>query len=170
MALSRGEKTMPLKWTSKLSQSIGYIIIFFAGQTYVLGLLTEPLERITSIALSSLGAIVALAALCFAVVPCLSSENDKKAPLYAGEKFFHSTLLIIQTLFLKYGADTFLSYSLIKSQHWLVVDLTILTFLLISGIGLFAVLNAAWGFDSLNKFFWQRHDERMHNQNISKSV
>jgi energy-converting hydrogenase Eha subunit C len=161
---------MPLKWTSKLSQSIGYIIIFFAGQTYVLGLLSEPIEKITSIALSSLGAIVALAALCFAVIPCLSSENDKMAPLYAGEKFFHATLLIIQTLFLKYGADTFLTYSLIRSLHWLVVALTVLTSVLISGIGLFAVLNAAWGFDSLNKFFWQRHDERMHNQNISKSI
>ena len=161
---------MPLRWTSKLSQSIGYIIIFFAGQTYVLGLLSEPIEKITSIALSSLGAIVALAALCFAVVPCLPSENDKRAPLYAGEKFFHSTLLIIQTLFLKYGAETFLAYSWVKSQNWLVIALSILTPFLISGIGLFAALNAAWGFDSLNKFFWQRHDERMRNQKISKSI
>jgi len=161
---------MLLKLTSKLSQAIGYIIIFFAGQTYVLGILSEPIERVTSIALSSLGAIVALAALCFAVVPCLPLENDKKAPMYAGEKFFHSTLLIIQTLFLKYGADTFLSYAWIKSLHWLVVALTILTSILISGIGLFAVLNTAWGFDSLNKFFWHRHDERMHNQNNSRSI
>jgi len=161
---------MPLKWASRLSQSIGYIIIFFAGQTYVLGLLLEPLPRITSIALSSLGAIVALAALCFAAVPCLPSENDKKAPMYAGEKFFHSTLLIIQTLFLKYGADTFLTYAWINSIQGLVVVLTILTYILIFGIGLFAVLNTAWGFDSLNRFFWQRYDERVHDQNISKSI
>ncbi len=33
----------PLKWASKLTQIIGYILIFFAGQTYVLGLLSEPL-------------------------------------------------------------------------------------------------------------------------------
>jgi hypothetical protein len=160
---------MPLKWTSKLSQSIGYIIVFLAGQTYVMSLLSEPLGKITSIALSSLGAIVALAALCFAVVPCLPSENDKKAPMYAGEKFFHSTLLIIQTLFLKYGADTFLAYPWIKSLPWLVDALTILASILISGIGLFAALNTAWGFDSLNRYFWQRYDERMHNQNTPQS-
>ena len=160
---------MPHKWISKVSKSIGYLVIFLAGQTYIMGLLSEPVERITSVALSSLGAIVALSALCFAVVPCLSSEDDKIAPMHAGEKFFHSTLLLIQTLFLKYAANAILSYAWVKSTVWLFVILPFLNGVLITGIGLFAVLNVAWGFDSLNRFFWQRYELRVHSQNISST-
>jgi hypothetical protein len=159
---------MPPKWASAISKTLGYFILMFSGIMYITQLLKEPLERVSSIAISSFGIIAALSGICYALIPCLEKESDKVAPLYAGEKFLHSALLIMQTLFLKYAIDKLLAIELIKSLDWANKIINGLASFLLTGIGGYAVYFAVFGFDELNKFFWQRYEKRIVDSSKSK--
>jgi hypothetical protein len=154
-----------VKLYSLISRSVGYFIISVSGLLYVQRILSEPADRVIPLALTAIATIAALSALCFSYVPCISDEVDKNSGLYAGEKFLHSTLLMIQTLFLKYVADQLLAIDSIKEILWLQMTISITVGVLLFGIGGYAVTMAALGFDSLNKTLWS-HFEKLALKNL----
>jgi len=155
---------MPLKWASLISKSIGYFVIILSGIFYIQRIVVEPLERVATIALSAIGTIGVLSATCYQAVPCFDNERDRKEALYAAEKFLHSALLIIQTLFLKFALDQILTIEFVNNTIWLKNVLVGFFGLLLVGIGSFALLFASYGLDSLNKFLWKRYELRMNNK------
>ena len=156
-----------VKFYSFTSKAIGYIIISASGLVYIQKLIIAPIEMVTPIALTAIATIAALSALCFSFVQSISDEHDKNSGLYAGEKFLHSTLLIILTLFLKYASDQALSFASIYSITWLKIIISIISGLLLIGIGGYAVTMAALGFHDLNKTLWSRY-EKLAKRNLGK--
>jgi len=154
-----------VKLYSFISKYVGYAIISMSGLYYVQRILSESAEKVTSLALTAIAIIAALSALCFSYVPCISDEVDRNSGLYAGEKFLHSTLLVIQTLFLKYVAEQALSYDSIIAIFWLKITISIIAGTLLIGIGGFAVTMAALGFHDLNKTLWS-HYKKIAEQNL----
>lgn len=148
-----------VKLYSLISKYTGYMIICISGLFYIQRLIIEPIEKVTSIALTAIGIIAALSSLCFSFIQGISDEHDKNSGLYAGEKFLHSALLIILTLFLKYITDQALSYNLIKAIIWLKSTILIVAGILIFGMGFYAVIMAALGFHDLNKTLWSRYEK-----------
>ncbi len=148
-----------VKLYSFISRPIGYVIISMSGLYYVQRIFSEPAEKVTTLALTAIAIIAALSALCFSYVPCISDEVDRNSGLYAGDKFLHSTLLVIQTLFLKFVADQALSFDSIKSIVWLKITISIIAGTLLIGIGGFAVTMAALRFNDLNKTLWSRYEK-----------
>jgi hypothetical protein len=156
-----------VKFYRKLSNAIGYVIICVTGILYIQKLLMEPVDKVTNVALTAIGAVAALSALCFTFAPLIEDEHDKKSGLYAGEKFLHSTLLIILTLFLKYANDQLISFEFISSIKWLKVTIICIFSMPMFGIGSFAVGMAALGFHDLNKTLWFRYEQRA-KENLKK--
>jgi hypothetical protein len=148
-----------VKLYSFISKAIGYITISMSGLFYIQKLIIDPIEKVTPIAITAIATIATLSALCFSFVQSISDEHDKNSGLYAGEKFLHSTLLIILTLFLKYSTDQTLSFDSIKSIVWLKITISIISYILLFGIGGYAVTMAALGFHELNKILWTRFEK-----------
>lgn len=152
---------MPPQWASLVSKSIGYFIIGISGIFYIQRIVSEPLDRVTTIAMSAIGIIGVLSATCYQAVPCFNNDDNREEVLYAAEKFLHSALLIIQTLFLKFALDQILSIEFVGNTTWLKkISFASFSFL-IFGIGSFALFFACYGFDSLNRFLWKQYELRM---------
>jgi len=156
-----------VKFFRKFSSAIGYIIISLTGTFYIQRLLMEPIEKVSNIALTAIGTIAALSALSFTFAPVINEAHGKKSGLYAGEKFLHSTLLIILTLFLKFAFDQLINLDFIKSINWLKLTLGIIFYIPMIGLGGFGVTMAALGFHDLNKTLWFRY-ERLSKENLKK--
>lgn len=156
-----------VKLFSFISKTLGYIIICASGLFYVQKLIIVPIDKVTPIALTAIATIATLSALCFSFVQSLSDEHDKNSGLYAGEKFLHSTLLIILTLFLKYTSDQAQAFALTYSITWLKIIILVISIPLLLGIGGYAVTMAALGFHDLNKTLWSRY-EKLAKRNLEK--
>lgn len=142
-----------------VSQSIGYMVIFVGAIIYMNQLITLPSDKLYTIGISIFGIAVALSGLCFSMTTHLT-EDKKEAPIYAGEKFFHSGLLVIQTVFLKYISDNIQASNIFKNMTWLQGIVTMVLLLTISFTFFYATSFFLYGFKSLNNFLWQRMKER----------
>ncbi len=156
-----------IKFLSSLSKYLGYMILSTSGIVYVQRILFEPIEKVATLAFTAIATIGALSALCFSYVSCIFNENDKNSGIYSGEKFLHSTLLIIQTLFIKYVADQVLFLEMVKTVPWFKTTISIITGSIILWIGTSAVTLAALGFDTLNKTLWS-HYVKNASKNLNK--
>jgi len=159
---------MPPKWASSISKSVGYFVIMISGIFYIQRVVSEPLEKVTAIALSAIGIVGVLSAICYQAVPCFDNDHNREEVLYAGEKFLHSALLIIQTLFLKFALDQIVSFEFVKNTAWLKILSSGSFSFLIVGIGSFALYFACYGFDALNTFLWKQYELRMEKINITE--
>ena len=82
---------------------------------------------------------------------------------YAGEKFLHASLLLIQTLFLIYARDALTD--LIKTNAFIVNAIKIVAagiLTLIAGTG---GVCWSWGFSTLNEVLWDNWKRRIEEMN-----
>jgi hypothetical protein len=136
-----------------LSRSVGTVIVLMAGLTYIKEIVQRPLDQIAGVLLTAFGVIAALSALCFSAAPCYSDQS-KGETLYAGEKFLHSCVAIIQLLFLKYAVSRIPEWEFIKGLEW--IDTLARIVLGIFGLG---AMYFAWlGLMYLNIFLWKRYE------------
>ncbi len=151
---------MDPKWTSLISKYVGMTIMLMSGSVYVSQLVTKSIDEVAKTAITAFGLIAALSGLCFAIASNLRSEHDKDSAIYAGEKLLHSSLLMIQTLFLKYASDMLLQIGLIKSIFWISKVITLATSFVLTGVGGYSIYFSYYGFDALNDVFWNRYEAR----------
>ena len=149
-----------LKFQSWFSRTIGQIVLGTAGIMYANQLWSSPLDKVVAVGLSALGAIAALSALCFTMAPCMSLDKERDPILYAGEKFFHSSLLLIQTIFLKFAGESLSNIGLVQGVEWLHRSVDALTNVVAALTGAAAAWFSIYGFQSLNDFFWLRYEKR----------
>ena len=145
---------------AKFSKTIGFIIFSITGLTYVNTSLTEPVDKVVNVGLSAFAAIAVLSGLCFALVSCLKNDKEQSSPLYAGEKFLHSGLLIIQTVFIKYFFDRISNFDFLKTWANANLIFKIVTNLAVLTTGMFATYFSIYAFQSLNDFLWDRYTDR----------
>jgi hypothetical protein len=153
---------MPSRIAAFVSRVLVYIISMVAGFHYVTDLLRQPVERFASIGISAFAILAGLAAVCYSMIPTLHPDKDRGQPQYAGEKFLHSSILILQTLFLKYAEGGVFNF--IKSASWL-QSLEFLVnpifYSLYFATGIYAFYFFVFGFDELNSFLWDCTLQRM---------
>lgn len=144
-----------------LSRYVGYFVIFIASLTYVTDLWKQPIKSIFGMSFSGLAIIVALSALAFTMVPCLTEEKDKRTVLYAGEKFFQSSIFLIQAILLKYAGEAIKGAKLFSA----IPSITSVVGTLIDSLSVICVMWSTYvflyGYNELNDFLWERYLSRM---------
>lgn len=143
---------------ARVSTAIGTPIILITLLVYVQRVITQPASTVYPLAITAFGIPAALSGICFRMA---SSLPEDSTPRYAGEKFLHSTLLLIQSLFLIYVKDTIISFGWVASHE------TITTVISAVAAGVFSLLSGAaaicWyhGFSELNKELWRNWKRRI---------
>ena len=157
-----------IKIFEKISVSIGYIIFGCAILLYVANITRQPFEKVSSVGLAAFALVAAVSGLCFAMAQVLDKENEKSKALYSGEKLLHSSVLILETLVLKYASDAVLSATVLKSHETVITVVYWVSFGLIFIISSYAAYFLLYGFEALHDFLWNRFQLRRQNMNNKK--
>lgn len=134
----------------KISAAIAYIIFGWSILSYVVALIRQPFEKVAAIGLSAFALVASVSGLCFAIAHVLEKENEKSTALYSGEKLLHSTVLILQTVVLKYASDTVLDSSFLKSHEILTKVVSWASYGLLVVISSYAAYFFLYGFEALH--------------------
>lgn len=146
-----------------LADAVGYSLFALSGLIYSMQLLQHTNPKLTAVGITAFGVCAVLSNISYRAAP-LFDEEDKKILLYSGEKFFHCSLLIIQTVVLRYFIDALLTFKLPPERAmWMRVISTTETIcdVIMVLIGLFATYFFLYGFGYLNNFLWRRFRERL---------
>lgn len=154
-------KEYPVFW-AKVSTAIGTPILFVVLILFVQRAITQPSATVYPLAVTAFGITAALSGICFRMAS-LSPEGSTAR--YAGEKFLHSSLLLIQALFLIYVKESIITLSWMNSHG------TVKT--VVSGIAgaiiflLSGTATVCWyhGFSALNLELWQNWKSRIEDIN-----
>lgn len=153
-----------IKITEKISATIGFIIFAFSILSYVSGLIQQPFEKVSFACLSAFALLAAISGLCFAMAQVMGKDDDKAPVLYSGEKLLHSTVLILETIVLKYASETVLSFSFVKSHEIVSSSISWVSYGLLVIISLYATYFLLYGFEALHDFLWSRFQVRRQNR------
>jgi hypothetical protein len=132
---------------------------------YIQNSLSQPVTKTFPIGLSVFGVTAALSGISFSMARI--SENPA-TPKYAGEKFLHSAILLIQGLFVIYLRDSVDEIDLLKPWPSLVVGIRLFAAGLLTLVTLVAAATWYYGFSELNKFLWRIWEENIHAINAQK--
>lgn len=135
------------------------MILGLTALMYIQQAIFEPLDKFSTVALSGIGILLALAGLSFALFPCLNNKEDKNLIIYVGEKFFHSSILLVQTLFIKFAYETLKSMEFFQTL-WLKEILLFLFLLPLIILVSLATWFFIFGFEKINDFLWFRYEIR----------
>jgi hypothetical protein len=140
-------------------------LLFAVGFTYVSRITKQPTSEVYPLCMAAFGVTAALAAICFTVP---STGEGFQPTRYAGEKFLHSAVLLIQTLMTVY-VKTALTQSLWWQGHAGMNSVAhgILTALsiLLSGAATFAWY---FGLEALNDELWSNWYRRLREMETQK--
>ena len=87
-------------------------LLFLCTIVYIQHSFDQPAAKMLPIGLSAFGVTAALSGICFSMARVIDNPHTAK---YAGEKFLHSAILLIQSLFLLYLRDAAIESAWIKS-------------------------------------------------------
>lgn len=126
---------------------------------YVQQAINQPATNSFPIGLSAFGVTAALSGISFSMAR--ADENQITAK-YAGEKFLHSSILLIQSLLVLYVRDAATETDWIKTWPSLAVSIKVLT----SGTLVLVSTAASWawyyGYSELNTALWKNWEHRIH--------
>ncbi len=157
-----------IKLQKFLSTVLGYFVIAMAGLGYVNQLWREPFEKFIPIGLTAFGIISVLSALCFTLVSCIVSEDEKKSPMYSGKRFFQACLFLLQAIFFKFVGEQIINWHTIESVTWLRTQIGYFINFLSSVAAGWATWSSLYAFDELNKYFWNQYSSSVKKQKITK--
>jgi hypothetical protein len=128
---------MPPDLAALISKHVALFISGCAALFYVVSLLRSPLGDFAPVGLSAFAIIAGLAGVCYTLVQVIDSQKEKVTPLYAAEKFLHSSILLLQTLFLKYAEASVLEF--LAAIPWLQRTVELVFYLLFLATGLYGL-------------------------------
>jgi hypothetical protein len=142
--------------TVLIVQIVGYFIFAASAWTYVNRLMEQAGGQVFTIGIAAFGLIATLSGLCYRMAPTVTDEDEKRHVLYSGEKFLHSSVLLIQTIFLKYVKDATPPQA---SPTWFNRGFNIVFIVILFLLTAFAVGAFLYGFESLNDVLWKKYGE-----------
>jgi len=153
---------VPLSIASKI---VAVPLLFSVTLSYILRLVRQAGPETYTIGMTAFGVTGALSAICL-TIPCASGTFPPTR--YAGEKFLHSSLLLIQTLMIVYVKS-----ALMQSAWWNAhISLGSVASVTLSIIGTLVSAAAAYawyfGFDTLNDELWSNWDRRLREMETKK--
>lgn len=89
---------MPPHLAAIISKYVAFIISGCAAIFYVVSLFKMPIGDFASVGLSAFAIVAGLAGVCYTQAPLFASQKERAIPLYAAEKFLHSSVLLLQAL------------------------------------------------------------------------
>jgi len=132
------------------------VILFFVGcfySFYIFGNLEKDTTKISNIAF---GIVAVLTGLSLRMASTLSKSDEKDRFMYSGERFFHSTLLLLSASIIKYMILTINDVELLKEYYILKKTLTFPLDVLVPLLFFFAVHSAHTGMKITNDLLWRR--------------
>ncbi len=132
---------------------VGFSTIFYA-----MGAIRHPASEVYPVGLAALGVTAALSGICFTMAPTNGQYSTER---YAGEKFLHSSLLLIQSLLVVYIRDAVLASAWMQAHTTIAGNIAGLAAAAFS----FVAAAAAWtwhhGFTDLNAVLWKNWERRI---------
>jgi len=142
----------------KISAAIAFLIFGSSILLYVTALIQKPFETVATLGLSAFALVAAVSGLCFAMAQVL--EDEKSTVLYSGEKMLHSTVLILQTVVLKYASEAVLATSFLRSHETVMKVVSWASNVLLVLISSYAAYFFLYGFEALHDLLWNRFHVR----------
>ncbi len=142
-------------------------IIIVVSVVYMHSFVYAPYSKSYEFALSAIGISAALSAICLSAMLPIEADKTLLVFRYAGEKFLHSCLLLIQALIIAFARDNILLWD------WFVPfdGLRRAVELIANTAGLFVTATAAfcwyWAFEGLNRKLWANWRQRIEEMNHS---
>ncbi len=133
------------------------LIIYLIAIYYTYILFRDMSVDTTSITNSAFAIVASLAALSFSCSRSLTDSNDDKDRFsYAGERFFHTSLLLISASLIKYLVLSILSNDVLEEGTIGYNILSTTTGAYISIIFFWSVTSASGALIIINKLLWKR--------------
>lgn len=149
---------------AKASTVIAAPILFITTVVYIQRAINQPAAEIFPLTMTAFGVTAALSGICFTMAPLTTNESTAR---YAGEKFLHSSLLLIQSLIIIYAKDAIINLPFII-DHGLAKKIVAVIFSsIVSLVSSTAGLTWYWGFSELNRELWRNWERRIANINMT---
>jgi hypothetical protein len=149
----------------KVSVWIATPLLGLATMFYAQRAIIGPALEIYSTGMAAFGVTAGLSAVCFQMAT--TSAGSSSPSVYAGEKFLHSSLLLLQTLLVVYVREAVLVSQFATSHpslSWQVRGLAAAVLSLLAAA-------AAWtwyhGFSELNSALWRNWERRIRDLNLA---
>lgn len=117
-----------------------------------------PAQEVYPMVFSAFGITAALSGICFTLATSPSDEHTVK---YAGEKFLHSSLLLIQLIAIVYVKSEMLKLSFIKTNPIVMGISSGVISILFTFVSAVASWSFYYGFDVLNDDMWEKYKMRI---------
>jgi hypothetical protein len=136
---------------------IGLVTAYFAASV-----IYRPASDLYPLNITAFGVTAALASICYAIPTGAGGLTDAR---YAGEKFLHSSLLLIQALMVLYLKDASAASAWLGRHPSLAGVLSSLITILLVLLSAGAATAWFWGFHAVNRELWQNWEQRIRDIN-----
>ena len=150
---------------AKVSMYVATPLIACTGIFIVSNAFSIPATEFYPMVFSAFGVTIALSGICFALAALPLKKSKVK---YAGEKFLHSSLLLMQLIAIIYIKSSLLKTSFVKTNN----SLKLIIVACLSAVFILVATVAFWifyhGFDALNDELWHNYRKRI--EKIRKQI
>lgn len=155
------KKEFPVLW-EKVSTWIAIPLVYFWAVTYAQRAITSTGSEVYAVGMAAFGVTAALSAVCFAmaVTPAAVLVST-----YAGEKFLHSSILLVQTLLVVSVRDAVLGLDFVRDHSFLAGQARGLSAVILGFVATAAVWTWHHGFSELNAALWKNWERRIRELN-----
>ena len=143
---------------AKASTVIATPLLGLVTINYALHLINQRGSEVYPVSVAAFGVTAALSGLCFAVA---AVQNSLKNARYAGEKFLHSSLLLIQTVMIAYLKESMSNSAWWMSHATLVAVVNSVFSILLTLLAAAAAWAWYFGFAALNDELWGNWERRI---------
>ena len=142
---------------AKISMIIVTPLIWIITTLYILRAASQSASEVYGLGMTAFGATAMLSGICFRIPDTVEGSSQFH---FAGEKFLHSSILLIQTLIIIYMKDFIIKDTSINIFTWITPVVYIVTIPLIITISFMAANTWFQGFRDVNAQLWQNWQRR----------
>jgi len=149
----------------KASVWIAIPFLWVAAVFYAQKLYQQPTPETYSVGITAFGVTAALSGICFAMAPVC--DRDSHTAKYAGEKFLHASLLLVQSFMVLYIRDAALTLDWIHAHPAMALGVKLIAMCVL----LLVITAATWtwqhGLAKLNALLWANWKRRIQEINAA---
>lgn len=158
------KKEFPVLW-EKVSVWIAVPLVYFWAIVYAQRAIGYPASEVYAVGMAAFGVTAGLSAVCFAMAVAPAAVP---ASTYAGEKFLHSSILLVQTLLIVSVRDAILQLQFVRDHPFLAGQARGLSAVILSFVAIAAVWTWHHGFSELNAAVWKNWERRIREHNETR--
>ncbi|MGA9109957.1 MAG: hypothetical protein ACLQBD_02445 [Syntrophobacteraceae bacterium] len=148
--------------SAKVSVWIAMPLVYSWACFYVQRAIELPASEVYAVGMAAFGVTAALSAVCFAMAV---APTAVPISTFAGEKFLHSSILIVQTLLIISVRDAVLKITFLSDHGVLLTQARGLFAVIVMFVAFTAVFTWHNGFSDLNAALWKNWEQRVNKLN-----